>query len=92
VQTSTSWWGSDEVGLHTLAAAFDSDFQLVNLPDLRDPNQPRALAQEQRFKDIQNVDFDSGTRRNITRKVFAPDTPILGMLLVGGRHKHRVTS
>lgn len=81
-ETSPSWWGSDEVGLHTLAAAFDSNFNAVNLPNLLDASQPRALAQEQRFKDIQSVDFDSGTSRDITRKVFAPDTPILGMLLV----------
>lgn len=80
-ETSPSWWGSDEVGLHTLAAALDANFQLVDLPDLVDPNK-RTTAQEQRFQDIQSVDFDSGTRRDITRKVFAPDTPILGMLLV----------
>ena len=80
-ETSPSWWGSDEVGLHTLAAAFDTNFERVSLPDLLDPNK-RAFAQEQPFKDIQSVDFDSGTFLDITRKVFAPDTPILGMLLV----------
>ena len=80
-ETSPAWWGSDEVGLHTMAAAFDTSFQLVDLPDLNDPSK-RANAQEQPFKDIQNVDFDSGTSRDITRKVFAPDKPILAMLLV----------
>jgi hypothetical protein len=80
-ETSPSWWGSDEVGLHTLAAAFDTNFEKVSLPDLLDPNK-QAFAQEQPFKDIQSVEFDSGTRLDITRKVFAPDTPILGMLLV----------
>jgi hypothetical protein len=80
-ETFPSWWGSDEVGLHTMAAAFDSNFQLVTLPNL-EPNKPRDVAQEQPFKNIQSVDFDSGTRLDITRKVFAPDTPILGMLLV----------
>jgi hypothetical protein len=80
-ETSPEWWGSDEVGLHTLAAAFDANFQLIELPDLLDPGK-RAVAQEEKFKDIYNVDFDSGTRRDVTRKVFAPDNPFLGMLLV----------
>jgi hypothetical protein len=53
----------------------------VDLPDLNDPNK-RANTQEQPFKNIQNVDFDSGTSRDITRKVFAPDKPILAVLLV----------
>jgi hypothetical protein len=80
-ETSPAWWGSDEVGLHTMSAAFDTSLQLVDLPDFADPSK-RATTQDQRFKDIQNVDFDSGTRRDITRKVFAPDKQILGMLLV----------
>lgn len=80
-ETSPASLGSDEVGLHTLAAAFDSTLQLVDLPDFNDPTK-RLSAQEQRFKDIQDVEFDSGTRRDITRKVFAPDKPILAMLLV----------
>ena len=81
-ETSPEWLGSDEVGLHTLSAAFDANYQLVDLPDLANPNE-RTNAQKQPFKEIQNVDFDSGTpRRDITRKVFAPDKPILGMLLV----------
>jgi hypothetical protein len=80
-ETSPGWWGSDEVGLHTMASALDANLQLVDLPDFADPSK-RATTQEQRFKDLQNVDFDSGTRRDITRKVFAPDKQILGMLLV----------
>ncbi|WP_157557788.1 hypothetical protein [Intrasporangium oryzae] len=80
-ETSPAWWGSDEVGLHTTAYAFDTSLQLVDFPDPADPSK-RTPAQDQSFKDIQNVDFDSGTRRDITRKVFAPDKPILGMLLV----------
>jgi hypothetical protein len=64
-----------------LAAAFDLNFNLVDLPDLEDPNK-RVNQQEQKFKDIQNVDFDSGTWRDITRKVFEHDQPILGMLIV----------
>jgi hypothetical protein len=69
-ETSPAWLGSDEVGLHTLAFPFDLNFQ------------PVGEVQEQKFTDIQNVDFDSGTNRNITRKVFEHDQPILGMLLV----------
>ena len=69
-ETSPAWLDSDEVGLHTLAFPFDLNFQ------------PIEPLQEQKFKDIQDVDFDSGTRRDITRKVFEHDQPILGMLLV----------
>lgn len=89
-ETSPEWFGSDEVGLHTLAAAFafdlvDLKFQLVDLPDLNppldDPNK-QTKGQEQKFKDIQDVDFDSGTFKDITRTVFEHDQQILGMLLV----------
>jgi hypothetical protein len=69
-ETSPGWLGSDEVGLHTLAFPFDLNFQ------------PIEPLQEQKFKDIQDEGFDSGTRRDITRKVFEHDQPILGMLLV----------
>ena len=69
-ETSPEWLGSDEVGLHTLAFPMDLNFQPVG--DL----------QEQKFKDIQDVDFDSGTHRDITRKVFEHDQPILAMILV----------
>ena len=69
-ETSPAWLGSDEVGLHTLAFPMDLNFQ------------PIGDLQEERFKDIQNVDFDSGTQRDITRIVFKHDQPILGMLMV----------
>jgi hypothetical protein len=69
-ETSPDWLGSDEVGLHTMAFPMDLNFQPIN------------PLQEQKFKDIQDVDFDSGTRRDITRQVFGHDQPILGMLLV----------
>ena len=69
-ETSPDWLGSDEVGLHTMAFPMDLNFQPVN------------PLQEQFFKDIQDVDFDSGTHKDITRQVFGHDQPILGMLLV----------
>jgi len=71
-ETSFAFLGSDEVGLHTLAAAMDLNFVLVN---------PQDPVQEQKFEDIQDVDFDSGTSRDITRKVFGNDQPILAMVL-----------
>jgi hypothetical protein len=80
-ETSPSWLGSDEVGLHTIAAAFDANFQLVDLPDLSDASK-RVTAQDERFKDIQDVDFDTGTNHTITRHVFTHDKQILGVLLV----------
>jgi hypothetical protein len=69
-ETSPDWLGSDEVGLHTMAFPMDLSFQ------------PIEPLQEQPFKDIQDDDFDSGTRKDITRQVFGHDQPILGMLLV----------
>jgi len=53
-ETSPGWWGSDEVGLHTIAAAFDTSTppQLVDLHDFADPSK-RPNTQDQRFKDIQ---------------------------------------
>jgi hypothetical protein len=81
-ETSPAWWGSDEVGLHTLAFAFDTSLQLVDLPSFSDPSK-RENGQKQLFKDIQGIDFDSGDPpTDITRKVFAPDKPFLGMALV----------
>lgn len=67
-ETSPAWLGSDEVGLHTLAVPLflDGTFGAVT---------------EQKFTDIQDVDFDSGTSRDITRIVFKHDQPILGMAL-----------
>lgn len=69
-ETSPAWFGSDEVGLHTLAFPIDTNGQPIN------------PLQEQKFLDIQDVDFDSGTHRDITRIVFQHNQPILGMLLV----------
>jgi hypothetical protein len=69
-ETSPAWLGSDEVGLHTMAFPMDLNFEPIN------------PLQEQKFKDIQDDDFDSGTRRDITRMVFEHNQPILGMLLV----------
>jgi hypothetical protein len=76
-ETSPAWFGSDEVGLHTLAAAVDLDFNVLDL----DPD-PNKTLMEQKFKDLQSVDFDSGTNRHLTTTVFAHDQPFLGMLLV----------
>lgn len=67
-ETSPTWLGSDEVGLHTLAFALFLDGTF-------------GEAQEQKFKDIQDVEFDSGTARDITRTVFGHDQPILAMAL-----------
>jgi hypothetical protein len=85
-ETSPAWWGSDEVGLHTMAAAWntsqqDGSMQLIDLPDFIDPNY-RPLMQDRRFKDLEDMDFDSGTNKDITRPVFQPDEPWLGMVLV----------
>lgn len=67
-ETSPDWLGSDEVGLHVLAVPLFADGSF-------------GAVQEQKYTDIQNVDFDSGTRRDITRKVFEHDQPILGVVL-----------
>ncbi len=68
-ETSPDWLGSDEVGLHTIASPLFLD-GTFGLPP-----------QEQKFTDIQDVDFDTGTRRDITRQVFEHDQPILGMAM-----------
>jgi hypothetical protein len=67
-ETSPSWFGSDEVGLHTMAFALFSDGNF-------------SEAQEEKFKDIRDDDFDSGTARDITRLIFQHDQPIMGMAL-----------
>jgi hypothetical protein len=98
-ETSPAWWGSDEVGLHTMAAAWDTNMQLIDLPDFTDPSY-RPLAQDRRFKDLESVDFDTGTHRDITRPVFQPDKPWLGMTLIvlgdeidsSSAYHHEVTS
>ena len=67
-ETSPSWLGSDEVGLRTLSMPLFLD------GNFGDP-------QEQKFKDIQDDDFDSGTQRDITRNVFTHNQPILAMVM-----------
>ena len=104
-ETSPAWWGSDEVGLHTMAAAFatnpqDGSVQLIDLPSLKPNDSSRDTKQDVRFTDLENVDFDSGTHRDITRPVFQPDKPWLGMMLIvlgdeidsSSAYHHEVTS
>jgi hypothetical protein len=67
-ETSPAAFGSDEVGLQAIAFALFAD------GTFSDP-------QEEKFKDIRDVDFDSGTSRDITRLVFKHDQPVLGMAL-----------
>lgn len=68
-ETAPASWGSDEVGLHTIACA-------MNLS-----NEPLAIT-ETPFKDVlDGVEFDSGTARNVERIVFASDQPILTLVL-----------
>ncbi|MGH9631174.1 MAG: hypothetical protein ACRD7E_22955 [Bryobacteraceae bacterium] len=67
-ETSPSSFGSDEVGLQAIA------FPLFADGTFGDP-------QEEKFKDIRDLDFDSGTSRDITRLVFTHDQPVLGMAL-----------
>lgn len=71
-ETSPQSLGSDEVGLHTLA------FPLFLDGTFGADEQQRT---EQKFKDIQSVDFDSGTKRDITRNVFQHNQPILAMAM-----------
>ncbi len=67
-ETSPASFGSDEVGLQALAFALFADGTF-------------GEAQDERFKDIRDAEFDSGTSRDITRLVFRHDQPILGMAL-----------
>jgi hypothetical protein len=67
-ETSPSWFGSDEVGLHTIAVPLFANGNF-------------GTPQEQKFEDIQDVEFDSGTSRDITRVIFNHDQPIMGMAL-----------
>jgi hypothetical protein len=71
-ETSPARLGSDEVGLHTLAFPLFADGTFGT-------DEPQRI--EQKFKDIQDDDFDSGTRRDITRIVFNHDQPILGLVM-----------
>lgn len=65
-ETAPAFLGSDEVGLQTLS------FPLFADGTFGEP-------QEEKFKDIRDVDFNSGTSRDITRLVFQHDQPLLGM-------------
>lgn len=67
-ETSPAWVGSDEVGLHTISMPLFA-------------NGTFGPPQEQKFGDIQDVEFDSGTSRDITRVIFKHDQPIIGMVL-----------
>ncbi|MBT2134507.1 hypothetical protein KK137_09195 [Croceibacterium sp. LX-88] len=68
-ETAPASWGSDEVGLRTIACA-------MNLSD-----EPLAMTKTP-FKDVlDGVEFDSGTSRNVERIVFASDQPILALVL-----------
>jgi hypothetical protein len=67
-ETSPTWGGSDEVGLHTIAVPLFANGNF-------------GAPQEQKFEDIRDVEFDSGTSRDITRVIFKHDQPILGMVL-----------
>jgi hypothetical protein len=71
-ETSPAWLGSDEVGLHTLAFPLFLDGTFGT---------DETQRTEQKFTDIQDVAFDSGTQRDITRIVFKHDQPILGMVM-----------
>jgi len=75
-ETSPQSLGSDEVGLHTLA------FPLFLDGTFGTDEQQRT---EQKFKDIQNVDFDSGTQRDITPKCVPaqPTDPRHGHVCMG---------
>lgn len=72
-ETSPQSLGSDEVGLRTLAFPLFADGSFGS-------DEPHRI--EQKFEDIQDVDFDSGTRRDITRNIFEHEQPILGVALV----------
>lgn len=68
-ETAPASWGSDEVGLCTIACA-------MNLSD-----EPLAMTKTP-FKDVlDGVEFDSGTARNVERVVFASNQPILALVL-----------
>lgn len=67
-ETSPASFGSDEVGLQALSFALFADGTFGD-------------AQDERFKDIRDFEFDSGKGRDITRLVFRHDQQILGMAL-----------
>ena len=69
-ETSPAWWGSDEVGLHTISFGLD-----LNL-------QPIMPLQSIEFSSLLgDVEFDSGDHKDITTTVYQNDQPILGLFL-----------
>jgi len=66
-ETSPSWFGSDEVGLHTMSTSLLLDGTLSALPPL-----------ETQFQG----DFDSGDWRDITRNIFEQQEPLKALILV----------
>ncbi len=68
-ETSPAFFGSDEVGLRTMAFPIDLNLDIVN---------PVQIA---KFEDIQDLEFDTGTFQNIEREVFKHDQPISGMVM-----------
>ena len=74
-ETWPEWPGSDEVGLHTWAAALGTDFTLIDL----DPNnQQNKKLLERAYRH----DFDSGTQDSPNLNVFQHDQEILAMFLL----------
>jgi hypothetical protein len=68
-ETDPAWWGSDEVGLHTISFGLD-----LNL-------QPIMPVQSIEFSSLSNLEFDSGDHADITTTVYQNDQPILGLFL-----------
>lgn len=73
-ETWPTWWGSDEVGLRTIASAMDLSGNLVP---------PRTT----KFPELDGVDFDSGTYRNVDRVVFESENPFLGLVIAVMGHE-----
>jgi hypothetical protein len=66
-ETSPAWFGSDEVGLHTMSTSMLLDGTLSALPPL-----------ETEFQG----DFDSGDRSVITRDIFVQQEPLKALVVV----------
>lgn len=73
-ETWPTSWGSDEVGLRTVAAAVDLAGNLLD-------------AQKVKFEELDGVDFDSGTKRTPNRVIFESSTPILGLVVAVMGHE-----
>ena len=66
-ETSPTWFGSDEVGLHTMSTSLLLDGSLSTSPPL-----------ETQFQG----DFDSGDRSDITRDIFVQQDPLKALIVV----------